>query len=45
VLAVPLLGQVAARDRERDLLRLGTAIALVIAGLTYFLSPAKVAMG
>lgn len=37
VMAVLFLGQVVAWDGERDLLRFGAAIALVIASLTYFL--------
>jgi len=41
VLAVLFLGHVVAWNGERDLLRLGAAIALVIAALTYFLSTAK----
>lgn len=38
VLGVLFLGQVISWDGERDLLRFGAAIALVIAALTYFLS-------
>lgn len=38
VIAVFFLGQVAEWDGQRDLLGYGTAIALVIAALTYFLS-------
>jgi uncharacterized membrane protein YqhA len=38
VLAVMFLGHVVAWDGERELLGIGTAIALVIAALTYFLS-------
>lgn len=38
VLGVLFLGQVITWDGERDLLRYGGAIALVIAALTYFLS-------
>jgi uncharacterized membrane protein YqhA len=41
VLAVLFLGLVVSWDGERDLLRIGAAIALVIAALTYFLSTAK----
>ena len=41
MLAVLLLGHVDAWNGERDLLRLGAAIALVIAALTYFLSISK----
>jgi hypothetical protein len=41
VLAVPLLGHVVAWSRKHDLLRLGAAIALVIAALIYFFSTAK----
>ena len=41
VLAVLFLGHVVAWDGQRDLLRLGGAIALVIAALSYFLSTAK----
>jgi uncharacterized membrane protein YqhA len=41
VLAVLFLGQVVAWDGERDLLRFGAGIALVIAALTYFLSTSK----
>ena len=41
VLAVLFLGLVVSWDGERDLLRVGAAIALVIAALTYFLSQAK----
>jgi len=41
VLAVLFLGHVVGWDGERDLLRLGAAIALVIAALSYFLSTAK----
>jgi uncharacterized membrane protein YqhA len=41
VLAVLFLGLVVSWDGERDLLRVGAAIALVIAALTYFLSTAK----
>jgi len=41
VLAVLFLGQVVAWNGERDLLRFGAAVALVIAALTYFLSTAK----
>lgn len=37
VMAVLFLGQVVTWDGERDLLRYGAAIALVIASLTYFL--------
>ena len=37
VLAVLFLGQTASWDGERDLLRYGAAIALVIAALTWFL--------
>jgi uncharacterized membrane protein YqhA len=42
VLAVLFLGFVVSWNGERDLLGIGTAIALVIAALTYFLSKAKV---
>jgi len=45
VLAVLFLGHVVAWNGERDLLRLGAAIALVIAALTYFLSKAKADKG
>jgi hypothetical protein len=38
VLAVMFLGHVVAWDGERELLGIGTAIALMIAALTYFLS-------
>ena len=38
VLGVLFLGQAVAWDGERDLLRYGAAVALVIAALTYFLS-------
>jgi uncharacterized membrane protein YqhA len=38
VLAVMFLGHVVAWDGSRELLGIGTAIALVIAALTYFLS-------
>lgn len=41
VLAVVFLGQAMSWNGERDLLRFGAAIALVIAALTYFLSTAK----
>ena len=41
VLAVLFLGQVVAWNGDRDLLGLGTAIALVIAALAYFLSTSK----
>jgi uncharacterized membrane protein YqhA len=41
VLAVLFLGLVVSWDGERDLLRIGAAIALVISALTYFLSTAK----
>ena len=41
VLAVLFLGHVVAWNGERDLLRLGAAIALVFAALTYFLSTSK----
>jgi uncharacterized membrane protein YqhA len=41
VLAVLFLGQVVAWDGERDLLRFGAGIALVIVALTYFLSTSK----
>jgi uncharacterized membrane protein YqhA len=41
VLAVLFLGQVVAWDGERDLLRFGAGIALVIGALTYFLSISK----
>jgi uncharacterized membrane protein YqhA len=41
VLAVLFLGFVVSWDGQRDLLGIGTAIALVIAALTYFLSKAK----
>jgi uncharacterized membrane protein YqhA len=41
VLAVLFLGHVVGWDGQRDLLRLGAAIALVIAALSYFLSTAK----
>jgi uncharacterized membrane protein YqhA len=41
VLAVLFLGLVVSWDGQRDLLRIGAAIALVIAALTYFLSTAK----
>jgi uncharacterized membrane protein YqhA len=41
VLAVLFLGHVVAWDGQRDLLRLGAGIALVIAALTYFLSTSK----
>ena len=41
VLAVLFLGFVVAWDGQRDLLRPGLAIALVIAALSYFLSTAK----
>lgn len=37
VLGVLFLGEVAAWDGERDLLRYGAGIALVIGALTYFL--------
>ncbi len=43
VLAVLFLGLVVSWDGERDLLGIGTAIALVIAALTYFLSKSKAA--
>lgn len=39
VLAVLFLGQIVTWDGERDLLGFGAAVALVIAALTYFLSP------
>ncbi len=45
VLAVLFLGHVVAWNGERDLLRLGAAIALVIAALTYFLSTSKSGKG
>ena len=45
VLAVLFLGHVVAWDGQRDLLRFGAAIALVIAALSYFLSTAKVGKG
>ena len=45
VLAVLFLGLVVSWDGERDLLRVGAAIALVIAALTYFLSTAKSGKG
>jgi uncharacterized membrane protein YqhA len=38
VMGVLFLGQVVTWDGERDLLRYGSAIAMVIAALTYFLS-------
>ena len=38
VMAVLFLGQVVTWDGERDLLRYGGGIALMIAALTYFLS-------
>ena len=38
VLGVLFLGQVIAWDGQRDLLGYGTAIALIVAALTYFLS-------
>jgi uncharacterized membrane protein YqhA len=38
VMAVLFLGQVVTWDGERDLLRYGAGIALVVAALTYFLS-------
>jgi uncharacterized membrane protein YqhA len=41
VLAVLFLGHVVAWNGERDLLRLGAGIALMIAALTYFLSTSK----
>jgi len=41
VLAVLFLGHVVAWNGERDLLRLGAGIAVVIAALTYFLSTSK----
>jgi len=41
VLAVLFLGQVVAWNGDRDLLGLGTAIALVIAALAYFLSTSR----
>lgn len=41
VLAVLFLGQVVAWNGDRDLLGIGTAIALVIAALAYFLSTSK----
>ena len=41
VLGVLFLGHVVGWNGERDLLRLGAAIALVIAALTYFLSTSK----
>jgi uncharacterized membrane protein YqhA len=41
VLAVLFLGQVVAWNGERDLLRFGAGVAVVIAALTYFLSTAK----
>lgn len=41
VLAVLFLGHVVGWNGERDLLRLGAGIALVIAALTYFLSISK----
>jgi hypothetical protein len=41
VLAVPFLGAVVGWDDSRDLLGFGTAVALVIAALTYFLPTAK----
>jgi uncharacterized membrane protein YqhA len=45
VLAVLVLGHVVAWDGQRDLLRLGAGIALVIAALTYFLSTSKSGKG
>lgn len=45
VLAVLFLGHVVAWNGERDLLRLGAGIALVIAALTYFLSTSKGSKG
>lgn len=45
VLAVLFLGLVVSWDGQRDLLGIGTAIALVIAALTYFLSKAKANKG
>lgn len=45
VLAVLFLGHVVAWDGQRDLLRLGAGIALVIAALSYFLSTAKFGKG
>jgi uncharacterized membrane protein YqhA len=45
VLAVLFLGHVVGWNGERDLLRLGAAIALVIAALTYFLSTSKGSKG
>ena len=41
VMGVLFLGQVVTWDGQRDLLRYGAAIALVIAALTYFLSNKK----
>ncbi|SHG61004.1 Uncharacterized membrane protein YqhA [Cognatiyoonia sediminum] len=41
VLGVLFLGQIVSWDGERDLLGYGAAIALVIAGLTYFLTSHK----
>jgi uncharacterized membrane protein YqhA len=38
VLGVAFLGQVVSWDGERDLIRIGAPIALVVAALTYFLS-------
>lgn len=38
VMGVVFLGQVISWDGERDLLRIGAPVALVIAALTYFLS-------
>lgn len=45
VLAVLFLGHVVAWDGQRDLLRFGAGIALVIAALSYFLSTAKAGKG
>lgn len=41
VLAVLFLGQAVSWNGERDLLRFGAAVALVIAALTYFLATSK----
>jgi len=45
VLAVLFLGHVVSWDGSRDLLGVGAAVALVIGGLTFFLSTAKVEKG
>lgn len=45
VLGVLFLGHVVAWDGQRDLLRFGAGIALVIAALSYFLSTAKAGKG